>query len=114
MTQTIAQLGEDADKMNYVFVSVDPERDTQELLKDYMSNFDKRIMGLRGTPEQTKVITKSYAVYYAKVGDGPDYNMNHTASTYLMSADGRFIGTLAAQDTDKTRLAKLKRLIKNN
>ncbi|MGH1351447.1 MAG: SCO family protein [Methyloligellaceae bacterium] len=113
LTQTIAQLGADADKMNFVFVSVDPERDTQELLKDYMANFDKRIMGLTGTPEQTKAIAKAYSVYYAKVGDGPDYNMNHTASIYLMNAQGQLAGTLAHQDTDKTRLAKLKRLINN-
>ncbi len=114
LTQTISQLGDDADKMNFVFVSVDPERDTQELLKDYMSNFDKRIIGLTGTPEQTRAIAKAYSVYYAKVGDGPDYNMNHTATTYLMNASGQLVSTLAHQDNDKTRLAKLKRLIENN
>ena len=111
ITNTIEELGDDADKMNYLFVSVDPERDTQQLLADFISNFDKRIIALRGTPEQTEKITKAYKIYYAKVGSGKDYNINHTVNTFLMNARGKFVGTFKYKEEAENRLKKLRRLI---
>jgi len=80
-------------KVSAVFVTTDPERDTPAVMKDYLSSFDTRIVGLSGTPEQTTAIEKSYKVYAKKVpGEtGGDYTMDHTAIVYLMDKDGRFV-----------------------
>lgn len=113
ITQTITELGPDADKMNYVFVSVDPERDTQTHLETYLSNFDKRIVGLVGDAKQTATIAKAYRVYYAKQPTSDnDYTINHTATTYLMGADGKLVSTLSYQEDAKLRLKKMQQLIK--
>ncbi len=112
ISQTITELGKDADKMNYVFVSVDPERDTQEHLETYLSNFDKRIIGLVGDAKQTAKIAKAYRVYYAKqTTSDDDYTVNHTATTYLMGANGKLVSTLSYQEDAKLRLKKMKKLI---
>jgi len=80
-------------KISAVFVTTDPERDTPPVMKDYLSSFDTRIVGLSGTPEQTAAIEKSYKVYAKKVpGEkGNDYTMDHTAIVYLLDKDGRFV-----------------------
>ena len=79
-------------KINALFVSVDPERDTPASLKDYLSSFDKRIVGLWGDPETTRAVMKSFRAFAAKVPmkDG-DYTMDHTAIAYLMDKKGRFV-----------------------
>lgn len=85
------QLGPDA-KVTALFVSVDPERDTPASLKDYLSSFDKRIVGLWGDPETTRAVMKSFRAFASKVPlkDG-DYTMDHTAIAYLMDKQGRFV-----------------------
>ena len=69
-TLVLEKLGPDADKIQPVFVSIDPERDTPEVLKQYLSSFDPRIMGLTGTPEAVAEAAKKFRVYYAKQGEG--------------------------------------------
>lgn len=66
LTRWIKNLGPDADKLNYVFVSIDPERDTPKLLHSYLSSFDRHIRGFTGTPEQIAKIAREYRVYYKK------------------------------------------------
>ena len=85
------RLGPDK-KIAAMFVSVDPERDTPALLADFLSNFDRRIVGLAGSPEATQAMQKGYRVYAKKVPtkDG-DYTMDHTAIVYLMDKRGRFV-----------------------
>ena len=74
-----------------LMVSVDPERDTAEMLKVYMTAFDPRIIALRGTHEQTAKTAKTFAAYFKKVPlDGENYTMDHTAGVWLMKADGTF------------------------
>lgn len=111
LTNTIKDMGKDADKMRFLFVSVDPERDTQEHLKLYLSNFDPRIMGLVGTPEEIAALAKGYRAVYEKVPTKEGYTINHTATIYLMDAKGKLAGTLAYQENAASRLAKLKRLV---
>ncbi|GAA0778153.1 SCO family protein [Roseibium denhamense] len=107
-------LGEDAGKLNYAFVTVDPERDTPEVMRDYVWAFDERITPLTGTPEQVEAMLKTYRVYAKKVPlDDGDYTMDHSAAVYLMNADNKFVGTIAYQESEETTLAKLKRLIEN-
>lgn len=104
-------LGPDAEKLRVVFVSVDPERDTPELLKAYLSSFDARITGLTGTVAEVDAIKKAYRVFARKVPQGATYTVDHSASVYLMDADGRFTGTIAWQEAPESALAKLRRLV---
>ena len=110
----LKELGTDADRIAIYFVTVDPERDTGELLAEYLTSFDPRITGLTGTNEQIEQIKQAYRVYARKVPleDG-DYTMDHTASMYLMHGDGSFAGTIAYQENSETAIAKLRRLIKD-
>jgi protein SCO1 len=91
------QLGARADDVQIVFVSVDPERDTPQALKDYLSTdgFPRGVIGLTGTPEQVRDAARSYRAFYQKVGEGEDYTLNHTLTVYLMGPDGRFRSAVA-------------------
>lgn len=111
LSNLIHQLGPAADKLNYVFVTIDPERDTAPVMHDYVSSFDKRIRGYTGTPAQIAKIAKEYGVYYAREpGGGANYAMDHSTRTYLMNAAGEYVGTIAYQEAEPSALAKLKRL----
>ncbi len=112
LSRWIKELGPNADKLNYVFVTVDPQRDTPKVMHAYVSSFDKYIHGFTGTPEQIAKIAKEYGVYYKRIPtkDG-DYVMDHSAIIYLMAAKGNFVGTIAYQENDASALAKLKHLV---
>lgn len=111
----IEQLGPDADKMNYAFVSVDPERDTPQVIGDYVAAFDPRITPLTGSREQIDEVIKAYRVYAKKVPlDGGGYTMDHSAMIYLMDGSNRFVGTIAYEEDPATALQKLKNLIARN
>jgi protein SCO1/2 len=101
----------DADRLNYVFVTVDPERDTAQSMHAYLSSFDQRIRGYTGTPAEIAQIAKEYRVYYQKVptGDG-GYTMDHTAVLYLMGPDGKLVTVISYQEDDTSAIAKLKNL----
>ncbi|WP_119352776.1 SCO family protein [Azohydromonas sediminis] len=85
------QLGADGERIQGIFVTIDPERDTPELLKAYVSNFDPSFVALRGDAEETKKAAREFKVFYAKVpGKTPDsYTMDHTAGSYVIDAQGR-------------------------
>jgi protein SCO1/2 len=111
LSRWIKKLGPDADRLNYVFVTVDPERDTVQSLHTYLSSFDKRIRGYTGTPAEIAQIAREYRVYYKKVptADG-GYTMDHSAIIYLMNADGKFVTVIPYQEDDASATAKLKNL----
>ncbi len=111
LTHWIQMLGPDADKLNYVFITVDPARDTPKVMHEYVSSFDKRIRGFTGTPEEIAKIAKEYRVYYKKIptSDG-GYVMDHSALIYLMAPDGKFVDVIAYQEADASALAKLRNL----
>jgi protein SCO1/2 len=90
ISQIFKAMGPDK-KVQALFITTDPARDTPDVMKDYVSSFDPRIVGLSGTPEQTAAVEKGYRVYAKKVGDGADYTMDHTAIVYLMDKQGRFV-----------------------
>jgi protein SCO1/2 len=115
MTGWLKELGPEADKLKVYFVTVDPERDTQEVLQSYLSAFDPRIAGLTGTPEAIEKMIKAYRIYARKVPlDGGGYVMDHTASVYLLNADAVFTGTIDYQEAPDTALAKLRRLVESS
>jgi protein SCO1/2 len=91
------QLGPKAKDLKIVFISVDPARDKPEQVKAFLSgdNLPKNILGLSGTPEQTDAVVKAYRAYYKRVGDGPDYSVDHSTAVYLMDPKGRFNKVIA-------------------
>jgi protein SCO1/2 len=91
LAQVKKSLGPAGEKVQGVFVSVDPERDTPELLKAYMANFDPGFVALRGTPEQTSAAAKEFKVFYAKVPGKTEgiYTVDHTAGSYIFDQAGR-------------------------
>ncbi|MES2190372.1 MAG: SCO family protein [Pseudomonadota bacterium] len=90
LAQIKKSLGTDGDKLQAVFISVDPERDTPEVLKAYMGNFDPSFVALRPTMDQLPQVTKDFKVYYKKVdGKTPgSYSMDHTAGSYVYDPKG--------------------------
>ncbi|QDY99291.1 SCO family protein [Nitratireductor mangrovi] len=108
----LSQMGADGDKVEAFFVSVDPERDTPEVLDRYVSNVSSRITGITGTPEKVAEMTKAFKIYAKKVPlDGDDYTMDHTASILLLGRRGDFFGTIAYGESAETAIAKLTRLV---
>jgi protein SCO1/2 len=91
MATVMQKLGPQADQVQVVFITLDPERDTRELLANYVPAFDKRFVGLRGTPEQTAKVAKDFKVFAEKVpGQDPgSYTINHTAGSYVFDREGR-------------------------
>lgn len=115
ITNDLKALGDAAKAFKVYFVTVDPERDTLALLKDYTGSFDPRIIGL--VPKdlaELESVAKSYRALYRKVPTPSGYTMDHTASIYLMDSKGQFFGTLDSKETPAVRQAKLKRLIEKN
>jgi len=102
-------LGGKVDRFQAVLISVDPERDTVEQLRQYVSNsaFPKRLVGLTGTPAQVAAAAKAYRVYYQKQGEGDAYTVNHAAYSYLMNPKGRFACVLPYELTPEQTAAKI-------
>jgi protein SCO1/2 len=110
MSEVLRRLGPDADKTAALFVSVDPERDTPEKLKMYLSSFHPRVFGLTGTEAQVDAIKKEYRVYSKKVPlKNGDYTMDHTAVVYLMDKNGRFIAPFNLQRSADEAAADLRK-----
>lgn len=107
----------DAKGLQAYFVTVDPERDTPEILGQYISNVTDRVTGIAGDPAKIAEVIKGFRVYAKKVPldeskpDG-DYTMDHTASVFLLDAEGRFKGTIAYGENPDTAVKKLENLMK--
>jgi protein SCO1 len=112
LSRWIKKLGPDAGRLDYVFVTVDPERDSVQSLHAYLSSFDKRIRGYTGTPTEIAQIAREYRVYYRRVPtDDGGYTMDHSAVIYLMGPDNKFITVIPYQEDDASVIAKLKNLV---
>ncbi len=98
ITAVLEELGPAADKLQALLITVDPERDTPAVLKDYLAPFDPRILGLTGTPEQVGAALRSFRVYASKRPlDGGDYTMDHSAFIYLMDLQGAYAAHFGPQ-----------------
>jgi protein SCO1/2 len=112
MASWAEKLGDDAEKLRFVFVTVDPERDTAAVMHDYVSAFSERIVGITGEPDDVHAMVKDYKIYSRKVEqENGDYTMDHTASMILQDADGNFFGTIDHAEPSEAGLAKLERLV---
>jgi protein SCO1/2 len=108
------KLGPEAARIQPVFVTVDPKRDTPQVVKQYAAAFGPNIEGLTGSAEQIATIAKEYRVYYAehRAGPGPnDYSMDHSSVLYLMGPDGGFVAPLRADLSGDQMAASLKKLM---
>ncbi len=113
----LAKVDPDGTKLNAYFVTVDPERDTPEIMGQYVSNVSKRIVGISGPPEKVADVIKGFRVYAKKVPldekePNGDYTMDHTASVFLLDGGGRFAGTIAYEENPETAVKKLENLAK--
>jgi len=114
MAAALENLGDKADRVAPLFISVDPERDTSQKLAAYVKNFSPRLVGLTGTPEEIAAVAKAYKVYYKKVpnADSPgDYGMDHTSIIYLMDPDGAFVTHFTPATTVEDMTAKLDKVL---
>jgi protein SCO1/2 len=90
LAQIRTLLGADGDRLQTVFVTIDPERDTPEILKAYVANFGPSVVALRGNAEQTAAAAKEFKVFYAKVpGKSGSYTMDHSAASFVFDPAGR-------------------------
>ncbi|HEY4044129.1 MAG TPA: SCO family protein [Rhodopila sp.] len=108
------KLGPAASRVQPLFITVDPRRDTPEVVKKYAAAFSRGIEGLTGTPEEIAAVAKEYRVYYAehRTGSGPnDYSMDHSSVLYLMSPTGGFVAPIRADQSGDEMAAHLKKLM---
>ena len=112
VSEVLRALGPDADRMRALFITVDPERDTPAVIKDYLSSFDPHLSGLTGDPTTIAAVAKAYRVYFKKVPlDQGGYTMDHTAIVYLMDKDGRFVSPFSLKRTPDAAAADLRRYL---
>jgi protein SCO1/2 len=114
VADALDKLGPKADRIQPLFITVDPKRDTPSVVKQYAAAFGPRFIGLTGSPEQIAAAAKAYRVYYAehRTGPGPDdYSMDHSSVLYLMGPDGRFIQPVRADQAGPEIAAALAKLI---
>ena len=112
MSEVLKAMGKDADRVNAYYISVDPERDTQAAMKEYLSSFDPRLKGLTGSPQEVAKVLSEYRVYARKVPlkDG-DYTMDHTALIYVMDRDGKFVAPFNINRKPEEAASDLKRYL---
>jgi protein SCO1 len=104
-------LGPLADKLNVLFISIDPERDTPIHLRAFLSSFDPRIRGLTGTNKQIAAVAKEFRVYYKRVDESDgSYSMDHSGAIYLMDKAGNFVAPLSFQTEDSVAIERLRSL----
>jgi protein SCO1/2 len=113
ISEVMHALGPDADRTSALFVSVDPDRDTPAVLKDYLSSFDPHVRGATGKQDELAKIEKEYRVYAKKVPTGKDgdYSMDHSAIVYLMGKDGRFVAPFRLDRKPEESAAELRKYL---
>src|SRR5580704_10003219 len=112
LSLALGRLGKEREAVGIVFITVDPERDTPEMLKAYVDSFDAPITALTGTADEVAQAAKDYRVYYAKHprGDG-GYDMDHSAVIYVMDPEGRFTATFTPDSSADSIVQRLQKLL---
>jgi protein SCO1 len=112
VSQVMQKLGPDAERTGALFITVDPERDTPAVIKDYLASFDPHLLGLTGDQAAIQAAVKAYRVYARKVPlDNGDYTMDHTAIVYLMDKTGRFVAPFNLNRPPEAAAADLRRYL---
>ncbi len=114
LSELIDKLGKDRNKLKFYFISVDPERDTPSVLKDYLSSFNPKINALTGKQKDLDVLIKSFSIYAKKIPlDQNNYTIDHSAALILIDKNTNFVGTITYDEKNLVALEKLQKLIKN-
>lgn len=111
MAEMMSRIGADADKIQPIFITVDPARDKPDVMKQYTAAFDPRIVGLTGSVDDIAAAAKGYRVYFKKVGDGANYLMDHTTIIYVMNPDYQFAGVVEADLKPEAMADKMRSLM---
>jgi len=112
MSIALQKLGTEANKLQPLFITVDPKRDSRETMAAYLQSFDPRIVGLVGTQAQTNAVAKTYRVYFERHEDGGDnYLVDHSAYFYIMGPDGKFVDVIEGATPGDQMADKLRQLI---
>lgn len=112
MHRLLDRMGSPAKSFKVYFVSVDPERDTPEMLRDFLASFEPYIVGLTGTPAEIAGVAKSFGAFYRKAPTtGGDYTIDHSTFVYLMDAAGNYAESIGYQEPEDRALAKLRALL---
>lgn len=112
MSEVMRLLGADSERVQVIFITVDPERDTPALLAEYVPVFDARFLGMYGTPEQIADVAKDFRVFYRKSGDlEGHYTIDHSAGTYVFGPDGRLRLYMRHGETPAVIAADIKALL---
>ncbi len=112
LSTLLDELGDDANRLQVLFITVDPERDTVDNMETYLSLFHPAIRGLTGPQDQIDAAARAFFAHHEKTPvEGGDYLMTHNASVYLIGADGAFRETLADDDSEPAKLEKIRRLL---
>ena len=116
MADVIDRLGEDSDSVNSIFISIDPERDKEEVIKDYVSAFHDEIIGLTGSEEQISSVAKDWGVYYQKedIEGSEDYTVNHLDIIFLANANGEYVDFFPPKIQSALIVEKVRNIINNN
>lgn len=113
-SQIKSLLGKDGDDLQVLFITVDPERDTPEVLREYAQAFDPSFLGLYGSLEETAAVAKAYRVYYAKVPTGNSYTMEHTALTYVFDRQDKLRVALRHEQTPEQSVEDIRKVMALN
>ena len=116
MADVIDRLGEESDNVNSIFISIDPERDKEEIIKDYVSAFHDEIIGLTGSEEQISSVAKDWGVYYQKenIEGSEDYTVNHLDIIFLANANGEYVDFFPPKIQSALIVEKVRNIINNN
>lgn len=116
MADVIDRLGEDSDNINSIFISIDPERDKEEVIKDYVNAFHDEIIGLTGSEEQISNVAKDWGVYYQKedIEGSEDYTVNHLDIIFLANANGEYVDFFPPKIQSALIVEKVRNIINNN
>lgn len=107
------QLGKDGENIKAYFVSIDPERDTPEVLGNYLGNVTDRVRGITGDPDAVRKMARGFNIYFKRIdGQDGEYTMDHTASILLLDSNGRFRKTIAYGEDSDTAMQKLRDISK--
>jgi protein SCO1 len=112
ISEVLRALGPDADRVHALYITVDPERDTPAVMKDYLSSFDPHLRGASGDRKAIEAAEKAYRAFAQKVpGENGDYSMDHTALVYLMDKQGRFVAPFSLKRRPEEAAADLKKYL---
>lgn len=108
----LEELGAEASQLTVALISVDPERDTPQVLADYVANFDPRIVGLTGPADQIARVAEEFRVNYRKMArDDGGYTIDHTAGVFLFYPDGRFASIIDFHEDQRFAVPKIRRIL---